>query len=289
LTETRSYRQREQRAAHLAGERPHASEILDLYRQVLAHQEPLFERARGEAWAAEGLAALPWGELDTQFVHYIEELVDAVPEALAAAGKALAGAPEATRKEVLRRTLEVGELGEIASSLGAELPVVIFWSRGFLGPIAEAAAARVASAGNGAPHDAEPADEDAAGEPPEPRGTCPCCGWPAQVSVVADTDEERRGGRSLVCALCGTSWPFPRVRCPSCGEHSSEQLIVHTTETLPHVRIEECKSCHAYWKSVDLRTNGHAVPVVEDLASPELDLWAEEQELWKICRNLVGL
>lgn len=290
MTGAQPYRQRDARAAHLAGERPHASEILGLYRQVLALQEPLYASGRVAPWSAGGVAALPFGELDAPFLRFVGELIDAVPGALAAAGRSLAECPEATRRQLLRRTLEVGELGEIAASLGADLPVVTFWSRAFLAPLAEAAASRQPSTGIPAPPgtDAAEGGDAGAGAGDEPRGTCPRCGWPAQVSVVEDV-EDRRGGRSLVCALCATQWPFSRVRCPSCGERTSEALAVHTTETLPHVRVEECKSCHAYWKSVDLRANGHAVPVVEDLASPELDLWAEEQDLWKLCRNLIGL
>lgn len=294
MTDTAPYRRRDERAAHLAGERPHAAEILGIYRQVLARQEPLYASARVAPWAAGGVAALPFGELDALLLRFVGDLSPAVPGALADAGRALSERPEETRREVLRRTLEIGELGEIAASLGADLPALTFWSRAFLSPLAEAAASRQpAPAAPAAPvaqgpdgGDGEEAGGGEAGE--EPRGSCPRCGWPAQVSKVEDV-EDRRGGRSLVCALCATAWPFPRVRCPSCGERTSGSLSVHTTDTLPHVRVEECKSCHAYWKSVDLRANGHAVPVVEDLASPELDLWAEEQELWKLCRNLVGL
>ena len=58
---------------------------------------------------------------------------------------------------------------------------------------------------------------------------------------------------------------------------------------MPALRIAECQSCQAYLKEVDLRRDGHAIPLVEDLATPELDVWAEERGLWKICRNLVGL
>ena len=58
---------------------------------------------------------------------------------------------------------------------------------------------------------------------------------------------------------------------------------------MPHVRVEECKTCGSYLKSVDLRQNGNAVPLVEDIATVELDVWADEHELWKIQRNLFGL
>ncbi len=67
------------------------------------------------------------------------------------------------------------------------------------------------------------------------------------------------------------------------------KLSYHESETLPHLRIEECQSCGVYMKSVDLRQLGTAVPLVEDIASVELDIWAQEQGLQKIERNVLGL
>ena len=48
-------------------------------------------------------------------------------------------------------------------------------------------------------------------------------------------------------------------------------------------------SCRSYLKAVDMRTDGLAVPVVDEIASVELDLWASQQGLEKIQRNLLGL
>jgi formate dehydrogenase maturation protein FdhE len=58
---------------------------------------------------------------------------------------------------------------------------------------------------------------------------------------------------------------------------------------MPHVRVEECRSCRRYPKSVDLRVRGLAVPVVDDLATVELELWAAEQGFEKIAANLLGM
>ena len=57
----------------------------------------------------------------------------------------------------------------------------------------------------------------------------------------------------------------------------------------PHVRVEECRACQTYIKTVDLRTNGLAVPLVDEIASVELDLWAREQGMVKLQRNVLGL
>ena len=47
--------------------------------------------------------------------------------------------------------------------------------------------------------------------------------------------------------------------------------------------------CRTYLKAIDLRTNGLAVPVVDELASVELDLWASEQGMAKLQQNVLGL
>jgi formate dehydrogenase maturation protein FdhE len=64
---------------------------------------------------------------------------------------------------------------------------------------------------------------------------------------------------------------------------------VHVAESLRHVRLDECLSCACYLKTVDLRSRGDAVPLVDDLASVELDLWASERGLTRVATNLFGL
>jgi formate dehydrogenase maturation protein FdhE len=40
------------------------------------------------------------------------------------------------------------------------------------------------------------------------------------------------------------------------------------------VRVDVCDTCHSYLKSIDLTKTGLAVPVVDELATMPLDLWA---------------
>ena len=77
--------------------------------------------------------------------------------------------------------------------------------------------------------------------------------------------------------------------CPSCGETRAEQLIYYVSDSMSHVRVEECRTCRAYLKSVDLREHGTVAPLVDDLASVELDLWSDDRDLWKIQRNVLSL
>ena len=90
---------------------------------------------------------------------------------------------------------------------------------------------------------------------------------------------EIKGRRTLLCSLCLAEWTFPRTRCPACGEERAEKRPHHVSESWAHVRVEECGSCRTYVKAIDLREVGLAVPVVDELASIDLDLWAVEQGL----------
>ena len=105
-------------------------------------------------------------------------------------------------------------------------------------------------------------------------------------AVCANLPEQ---GPGTACSLCLTEWGFPRMRCPACGEERPERRPHHVSESWPHVRLEECGSCRVYVKAIDLREAGLAVPVVDELASVELDLWAAEQGLSKLRTNLLGL
>jgi FdhE protein len=116
---------------------------------------------------------------------------------------------------------------------------------------------------------------------------CPFCGERPQVAVLRGEGEG--GKRSLLCSLCSTEWDFRRLLCAHCGEEVERKLPVYVAEEFPHVRVEACDTCRTYIKSVDLTKNGLAVPVVEELASVALNLWAEEHEYTKLQLNLLGM
>jgi FdhE protein len=77
--------------------------------------------------------------------------------------------------------------------------------------------------------------------------------------------------------------------CPACGEQIVEKLAVYTAEQFPHVRVEACDTCRYYVKTVDLTKNGHALPVVDELATIPLNLWAQEHAYVKLRSNLLGI
>ncbi len=117
--------------------------------------------------------------------------------------------------------------------------------------------------------------------------TCPSCGSKPVVGILrAEGDGAKR---SLLCSLCSHEWPFRRVICVNCGEEDKEKLPVYIAGGLDYVRVEACESCHAYLKSVDLTKDGFAVPVVDEIATVALNLWADEHGYVKIETNLLGM
>jgi FdhE protein len=77
--------------------------------------------------------------------------------------------------------------------------------------------------------------------------------------------------------------------CPACGEEDVHKLAVYTAKEVSHVRVEACEACHSYIKTVDLTKDGHAVPVVDELATIPLNLWATEQGYLKLQNNFLGI
>jgi FdhE protein len=108
--------------------------------------------------------------------------------------------------------------------------------------------------------------------------------------VVAVLRAEGYGARrSLICSLCAHEWEFLRATCPACGETRPEALPVYTPEQFDYVRIEACDTCKQYLKAIDLTKNGLAVPIVDELATVPLDLWAGEKAYTKLCPNLFSV
>lgn len=123
--------------------------------------------------------------------------------------------------------------------------------------------------------------------PPAGEATCPFCAARPVVGVLRPEGEGAK--RSLICSLCSTEWTYRRIVCPVCGETDRDKLPVYKAETICHVRLEACDSCHCYLKSVDLTVDGLAVPVVDELATVTLDVWAEKTGYVKIQKNVLGL
>ena len=62
----------------------------------------------------------------------------------------------------------------------------------------------------------------------------------------------------------------------------------YSAPEIAHVRVDVCDTCHTYLKSIDLTKIGLAVPIVDELATIPLDLWAREHGYVKLQNNLLG-
>jgi formate dehydrogenase maturation protein FdhE len=190
----------------------------------------------------------------------VESLLGAVLEPLAAAGHMLAGWSARERRELVETWLDD------TSMVG---PLLGFWIR-------------VAASGA-----AVPSSEQWRG------AACPLCGGQAQVSVIAEETGEFLGGspRSLVCGRCATWWSFPRAVCAVCGEEDPRNLGTYFVEDQRWVRVDACETCHGYVKTFDLREPGgrDVVPLVDDVATLTLDLWAGEQGLVRPLASFAGV
>ncbi len=256
--------------------------MLAFYTDMLDRQESIFAMAdRWVTGAAGGRAGGPPLDISRfasepqlkAFHRFVKDAADVATPLLATTAARLLEST-ASAADLLDRFVRGVPLAEVAGTLGCEPVALAFFPRAFIQPVAEAALGCLRDR-----HTPEAATTPA---------SCPQCGWPPQLASLVD-EAEVRGRRLLLCSLCGDEWTFPRATCPVCGESDANQLPYHLSESWAHVRVEECKSCHAYLKAVDLRTDGLAVPVVDEIASVELDLWASEQGLEKIQRNLLGL
>ena len=116
--------------------------------------------------------------------------------------------------------------------------------------------------------------------------TCPLCGCKPIVAVLRSEGDGAK--KSLICMLCAHEWAFRRIYCPACGEEREPQMAYYSAPEIAHVRVDVCDTCHTYLKSVDLTKTGLAVPVVDELATIPLDLWAREHGYEKLQINLVG-
>ncbi|HXA77644.1 MAG TPA: formate dehydrogenase accessory protein FdhE [Candidatus Acidoferrales bacterium] len=116
--------------------------------------------------------------------------------------------------------------------------------------------------------------------------TCPLCGGKPIVAVLRGQGDGAK--KSLICMLCAHEWAFRRIYCPACGEEREPQMAYYSAPEIAHVRVDVCDTCLTYLKSIDLTKTGLAVPVVDELVTLPLDLWAHEHGYEKLQVNLLG-
>ena len=264
---------------------PAAGELIAFYVRVLALQAAV--RTAGGPWVTPAASGAPGPRfllretVERPHVRVFQRFARGIaPDATPVLTKIAVRltAERSLARAVLEAFVRREPLDLVAAESGCEVAALVFFPRAFLQPILEAAI------GPGSPTGFAGRDTVDRYWP----AACPQCGWPPQATVLRDGPEQK-GLRTLVCSLCATEWPLPRATCPHCGEADTNQLEHHVAESWPHLRVEACRTCSVYLKAVDCRIDGAAEPLADELASVELDLWAQARGLAKLHSNLLGL
>ncbi len=248
-----------------ADDSPSAVELLSFYRRILEFQKAVYERLPPSSPSEQSAGPSLREALDLQFgASSVSALLEVVkrwaPLKLQLEAEVFGGlSPEQIIDRLRRASLKPSAGGTYDD----------FFARVLLQPLAE----RFAS-------------NSSADDPTVAGAECPCCEGTPQLAVLRQ--EGDGGKRWLLCSFCQSEWEFHRIRCPNCGERSHEKLPRFTNEDSPAVRVEACDSCQAYLKSFDLTLDGRIVPLVDDIATAPLDIWAVQKGYRKIQPNLLG-
>jgi FdhE protein len=263
------WQQRIHRAEQLAEQHPFAAEILAFYLRVADFQQKLSQRLQSVSASAGRTPVLlsdqpEFPELLNSFPQFLSLVEEKAPVSFAQTAREVRNSEAADWSELLNHCWSAND--------NARPPAAPqdFLAFAFLQPYAEFVRSRVPLHIEGYSHP-----------------LCPFCNRKPVVGILRQQGDG--GRRSLLCGFCLTEWEFRRIVCPACGEENNARLPVYTAESFPHVRVECCDSCHTYIKSIDLTKNGLAVPLVDELASIPLDLWAQEHGYEKLHPNLLGM
>jgi FdhE protein len=109
-------------------------------------------------------------------------------------------------------------------------------------------------------------------------GYCPVCGGMPLLAYLEDG-----GKRWGTCSLCEFTWALPRFVCPYCENTAQEKFQYFFTEEEKGFRLEVCRVCRHYLKIIDLREWGlDPLPLLDDLVTTHLDLWARNKGYQRI-------
>jgi formate dehydrogenase maturation protein FdhE len=274
-----NYRARIERAAVLAGRSEFAAkEVLTFYVHLAEFQKSYYEKLP-KLWGKRAVVPAN-GDLRAEFrlevvLETFDKLLDVVerhgPGVLADAARGMRSKGYARQGEILQENWKTGLLERelLDTDEGKRRSLGIFFARVMLQPYAEFVAGAML--------------------PPVPLMTvcrCPRCNALPLLGVLRP--EGDGGKRFLVCSFCSLEWEFRRILCAKCGEENERKLPVYVAEQVPHIRMECCETCKHFLRTVDLTKDGHAVPLVDDLAAVPLSLWGEENGFQRIQRNLLG-
>ncbi len=260
-----------------AGERhPHLADLLHFYEAALrlVHAAPVdldlsrLEPSRLQLNLVQGEPMLGRDrfvvDLETTG-HLFEELSALLAGRGPGPAAAVAAIGQARRDERLdlehlvhRAMAEPGGTEGVARELSLDPEVVTFLTRWSLWPSLEACAAGLEVWASAIGWDGN---------------LCPLCGSGAGLAELRGDE----GVRFLHCSFCGWEWSFQRTGCPYCGntDHQRLEMLYAAEDRRAHLSV--CHECKAFVKTIDNKEFRGLIPVVEDLATPHLDLVAAER------------
>lgn len=261
------------RAEYLASAHPFAAEVLRFYSRLAEFQKTFYAEFKSDVGAELSKRApgsprsrsVPFDSINVlpRLTTFLALLGEAAPSALAAAARQISRLDAGSQRSLLAAYWELGGSDQLIG------PFAQFVPRAFTEPIAELFASRTT---------ASPAVST--------QHVCPLCDGLPLLGVLRP--EGDGGKRRMLCSFCLQEWDFRRIYCPACGEEDEKKLPVYVAEQFPHIRVETCETCKIYVRTIDLTTDGNAVPVVDDLAAIPLSLWAQERGYTRLYPNLLG-
>ena len=272
------YDARIRRAELLASRYPFAAEILIFYRRIAEFQRDLYARLPLK-WGNQSLVR-PDGRIRSElnlvvllprFPEWLDLVVRSGPPALAQAARQFSARGSNSWIAAFGDFWTFGgrPSPHMTPTENQNNPLKEFIVLGFLHPYCEFVAA----------HQPEPQLEAISRE-------CPRCASRPLLGVLRQ--EGDGGKRRMMCSFCLQEWDFRRIYCPACGEADEKKLPVYVAEQFPHIRVEACDTCKTYVRTIDLTTDGNAVPLVDDLAAIPLSLWSDEHGYTRLQPNLLG-
>jgi FdhE protein len=266
-----NYRARIERAELLGRRYSSAHQVLGFYTQLAQFQEDFYEQLP-KLWGKHAVAPAD-GDLRSDlnvpillepFGKFLSLIESQGPGPLSARSRQLRMRGEIEWAKVLS---EFWKLGLLESASGD--PLTEFLARAFLQPYAEFRVGALLP-------------------PVLPMTVCRCPRCKSLPLLGVLRPEGDGGKRFLQCSFCSQEWEFRRIFCAHCGEEQEQKLPIYIAEQFPHMRVECCETCRYFLRTVDLTKDGHAVPIVDDLAAVPLSLWAEENRYTRIQGNLLG-
>lgn len=280
-----------ERCKVLAQRYPFAVEILDFYQRILTFQKGLYEELKGRRDRPLGLSNEGrFNPPETESLQLKKGLEVLLPFSSSLLGIAKEGPPLLVT--VAKEVSSWGQLGweslleEFQRTTYRQQPI-FFFPRTLLQPYLQLALeSESLQYASDNPEQKETAEimETHDGSGP---ATCPFCGHRPQAGLLYPLDNASQ--RLLICSFCHGEWPYKRLSCPGCTESDKTKLPYFVAEEYPAVRLDVCDTCRQYIKTIDMGKDLDAVPVVDELATVPLDLWARDRGYIKLELNLAGI